>query len=49
MMILKPLLNTEMICKMFIKILKNTIQVLIVFDDIAADMISNKDTKSNSD
>ena len=36
-----------MICKMFIKILKSTIQekknkVLIVIDDMIADMISNK-------
>ena len=45
MMILKLLLNTQMICKMFIKILKNTIQeknkVLIVFNDMIADMINN--------
>ena len=45
-MILKLLLNTQMICKMFIKIFKNTIQeknkVLIVFDDIIAHMINNK-------
>ena len=38
---LKLLLNTQMLCKMFIKILKNTIQV-IVFDDMVADMIDNK-------
>ena len=35
-----------MICKMFIKILKNTIyeehKILIVFDNMIADMISNK-------
>ena len=31
-----------MICKMFIKILKNTIQEKIVFDDMIADMINNK-------
>ena len=47
MMILKHLLNTQMICKMFTKILKNTIyekkhKVLIVFDDMIADVINNK-------
>ena len=50
MMILKFLLSTQMICKMFIKILKNLgkkSKVLIVFDMIA-DMINNKKTKSNS-
>ena len=46
-MIPKLLLNTQMICKMLIKILKNTIQVkkrkiLIVFGDMVADMINNK-------
>ena len=46
-MILKPLLNTQMICKMSTKLLKSTIQernakVLIVFDDMIADMVSNK-------
>ena len=44
---LKLLLNNQMIYKMFIKILKNTIQVkkgkiLIVFDDMIADRINNK-------
>ena len=46
-MILKLLLNTQMICKMFIKILKNKNKInkhkiLIVFDDMVADMIVNK-------
>ena len=46
-MILKLLLNTLMIWMMFIKILNNTIQIkkakiLIVFDDIIADMLNNK-------
>ena len=46
-MILKLLLNTQMIWMIFIKILKNTIQIkkseiLIVFDDIVADMLNNK-------
>ena len=46
-MILKLLLNTQIICKMFIKTLKNTIQEkktqsIIVFDDMIADIISNK-------
>ena len=48
-MILKLLLSTQMICKMFIEILKNLgkkCKVLIVFDMIA--MINNKKTKSNS-
>ena len=48
---IKLLLNTRMICKMFIKILKNAIQeikckVLIVFDYMIADMISNKKLNS---
>ena len=30
----------------FIKILKNTIQVLIVFDDVIADFFSNKKLNS---
>ena len=46
MMILKLSLNTQMIWEMFIKILKNTMQKnrkkLIVFDDMIANMISNK-------
>ena len=46
-MILKLLLNTLMIWMMFIKILNNTIQIkkakiLIVLDDIIADMLNNK-------
>ena len=46
-MILKLLLNIQMICKTFIKILKNTIQkkkckVLLVFDNMIADVIINK-------
>ena len=45
-MLLKLLLSIQMICKMFIKILKNKIQVnskiLTVFDDMIADMINNK-------
>ena len=44
-MILKLLLNTQMIWTIFIKILKNTIQtsnakILIDFDDMIADMFS---------
>ena len=35
-----------MICKMFIKILNNECKILIVFDDVIADMINNK--KQNS-
>ena len=46
MMIPKVLLNTQMICKMFMKILQNTIhvknKVLVVFDDRIADIINNK-------
>ena len=46
-MTLKLLLNTQMICMIFIKILKNTIQInnvriLIVFDDMIANMLNNK-------
>ena len=46
-MILKILVNIQMICKMFINILKNRIyvkriKILILFDDIIADMINNK-------
>ena len=46
-MILKLLLNTQMIWMIFIKILKNTIQIkkrkiLIVFDDMITDILSNK-------
>ena len=46
-MIVKLLLNTRMIWMIFIKLLKNTIQnkkreILIVFNDMIADMFSNK-------
>ena len=46
-MILKLSLNTQMIWMIFITILKNTIQskkqkILIVFDDVIVDMLSNK-------
>ena len=46
-MIQKLLLNTQMIWTIFIKILKNTIQVknkkiLIVLDDTIADTLNNK-------
>ena len=46
LMISMLLLNIQMICKMFIKILKGAIQetiiVLTVFDYMITDMISNK-------
>ena len=45
-MILKLLLNTKMIWMIFIKTLKNTThkkhKILIIFDDIIADVLSNK-------
>ena len=46
-MILKPLFNTRMILMIFIKILKNTIQIKNAkywsfFDDMIVDMLSNK-------
>ena len=45
-MILKLLLNTQMIWMIFIKTLKNATQIknkiLIAFDDMIADMCSNK-------
>ena len=46
-MILKLLLNTLMIWMIFKKILKNTIQIkkrklLIIFDEVIADMFSSK-------
>ena len=44
-MIRKLLLNTKMISMIFIQILKNAIQkrkILIVLDDIIADMLNNK-------
>ena len=40
LMILKILLNTQMMWMIFIKTLKN--KILIVFDDMIADMLSNK-------
>ena len=47
LMILKLLLSIQIICKMFTKLLMITIQIkknkiLIVFDDMIADMINNK-------
>ena len=47
MMIFKLLLNTQIIRKMFIRISKNTVmekkrKILLVFDDVIADMINNK-------
>ena len=49
-MILKLLLSIQMICLMFTKILMNTIliknKILIVFDDMIADMIHNKKLNS---
>ena len=49
----KALWNIQMICKMSTKILKITTQikkrkVLIVLNDMIADMINNKKTKYNS-
>ena len=45
-MILKLLLSIQMICKTSTKILRNTKRkILIVFDDMIADLIKNK--KSN--
>ena len=45
-MILIILLNIQMICVIFIKTLKNTTRkkrkILIVFDDLVADMLNNK-------
>ena len=45
-MILKISLNAQMIWMIFMKILKNAIQItsvkLIVFDDMIADKLSNK-------
>ena len=45
-MILIILLNIQMICVIFIKTLKNTThkkrKILIVFDDLVADMLNNK-------
>ena len=44
-MVLKVLLNTQIIWVLFIKILKTTIQIrlyLIVFEDVISDMLSNK-------
>ena len=45
LMIEKPLLNIRMIWMIFIKILKNTNKkrkILIISDDVIADMLSNK-------
>ena len=47
LMILKLLLNTRMIWMVYIKTIKNTtqlkkIKILIIFDDMIADMLSNK-------
>ena len=52
-MILKLLLNTPMRKMIFIKILKNKMQkkirkILIVFDDMIADMLNNKKLNKNS-
>ena len=45
-MIPKLLLNTQMIWMIFLRILKNIIQIkneiLIIFDDMIADLLSNK-------
>ena len=46
-MILKLSVNTRMICIIFIKTLRNTIQIknakyLLFFDDMIADMLSEK-------
>ena len=41
-MVLKLLLNTRMIWMRFIKPFNNTTQILIVFDNMVADMLSNK-------
>ena len=35
-------MNIQMIWTVFIEILKNTIQILNVFDNMIADMLSNK-------
>ena len=48
-MVIKRLLNKQTIWIIFIKILKNTIQIkkkkiLIVFDDVIADILGNKKT-----
>ena len=41
-MILRLLLGIQMICKIFIKILNKECKILIVFDDMIADMINYK-------
>ena len=41
-MIQKLLLNIKMIWTIFIEILKNTIQILMAFDNMIADMLGNK-------
>ena len=38
---LKLLLNTQMIWMVFMKILESTIQILIYFNDMVADMLNN--------
>ena len=46
LMILRFLSNTQMICKMFIKILNNLgkkRKVIILFDDMIADVINKKE------
>ena len=46
LMILRFLLNTQMICKMFIKISNNLgkkRKVIILFDDMIADVINKKE------
>ena len=53
MMILKYLLNIQIISKMFIQNIEDDNlgkkrKVLIVFDDMIADMINKKKTKSSS-
>ena len=50
-MVLQPLLNIQTIWMIFIKMLKNTIQMkkrktLIVFDDMIGDMLNNKQLNS---
>ena len=51
LMILEFLLNTQMIWMIFIKTLKNTTQIrnakiLIAFDDMIVDMLSNRSYNS---
>ena len=48
-MIVKLLLNTRTMCTVFIEVLMNILkiknQILIVFDDIITNMLSNKNIK----